>query len=165
VNRLTGKVCVVTGAGSGIGRAVALEFAREGARVVVNDRRLDGVGEETVAAIKAEGGEAVFVEADVSREEDVRHLIQATVDRYGRMDVLVNNAGVAVYKPLRELTEEDFDLVVGVNQKGTFFGTKHAVPALIASGGGSIINTASIVGDTGRMAPSYTGRPRAPSCR
>lgn len=148
--RLLGKVAVVTGAGSGIGRAVAVEFAREGARVVVNDHRTDGLGEETAAAIRAAGGDAVYVDADVSRENQVERLVQTTVETYGRLDVMVNNAGIAVYKPLQELTEEDFDRVVAVNQKGTFFGTKHAVPAMIAVGGGSIINTASIAADHGQ---------------
>ena len=150
MGRLMGKVAIVTGAGSGIGRAVAVEFAREGARVVVNDHRGDGMGEETVALIQAAGGDAVYVDADVSLEEDVERLVQTALDVYGRLNVMVNNAGVAVYKPLQELTEQDFDFVVGVNQKGTFFGTKHAVPAMIAAGGGSIINTASIAADHGQ---------------
>ena len=150
MGRLTGKVAIVTGAGSGIGRAVALPFGREGARVVVNDRRTDGMGEETVAMIQAEGSEAVYAAADVSREIEVVGLIRTAIETFGRLDVLVNNAGVAVYKPLQELTEEDFDLVVSVNQKGTFFATKHAVPAMIAAGGGSIINTASIAADHGQ---------------
>ncbi len=150
MDRLMGKVAVVTGAGSGIGRAVAREFAREGAQVVVNDHRLDGLGQETAAIIKTTGGDAVYVDADVSREEDVKRLIRATVETYGRLDVMVNNAGVAIYRPLLELTEEDFDRVVAVNQKGTFFGTKHAVPPMVAVGGGSIINTASIAADHGQ---------------
>jgi NAD(P)-dependent dehydrogenase (short-subunit alcohol dehydrogenase family) len=150
MDRLRGKVAVVTGAGSGIGRAVAIAFAREGARVVVNDRRTDGEGEATVAAIHAAGGEAIYVLADVSKEDEVRALVDAAVDTFGRLDVLVNNAGVMVAKPLRDSTEEDFDRVTSVNQKGTFFGIKHAIPAMIASGGGSIINTSSIAADHGQ---------------
>jgi NAD(P)-dependent dehydrogenase (short-subunit alcohol dehydrogenase family) len=148
--RLAGKVAVVTGAGSGIGRAVAMAFAAEGARVVIGDRRTDGQGEATAEAIRSGGGEALFVSADVSREDDVKRLIQAAVDTFGRLDVMVNNAGVIIAKPLRELTEDDFDRVTSVNQKGTFFGIKHAAPALIASGGGSIINTSSIAADHGQ---------------
>jgi NAD(P)-dependent dehydrogenase (short-subunit alcohol dehydrogenase family) len=147
MSRLQGKVAVVTGAGSGIGRAVAVAFAQEGARVVVNDCRTDGGGEATVDAIRATGGESVYVWGDVGREEDGKRLIDTAVQTVGRLDVRVNNAGVMVVKPLQELTEEDFDYVTGVNQKGTFFGTKHAVPAMIAVGGGSIINTASIAAD------------------
>jgi NAD(P)-dependent dehydrogenase (short-subunit alcohol dehydrogenase family) len=147
VARLEGKVAVVTGAGSGIGRAVAIAFAEEGARVVVNDCRTDGLGEETVETIRATGGDAVYVSADVAREADVERTIRSAMEAFGRLDVLVNNAGVMVVKPLQDLTEEDFDYVTSVNQKGTFFGTKHAVPAMIASGGGSIINTASIAAD------------------
>lgn len=150
VNRLEGKVAIVTGAGSGIGRAVAMQFAQEGARVVVNDRRRDGLGEEAAALIVQAGGEATYVDADVSREEHVKRLIQSTLDLYGRLDVLVNNAGVAIYKPLQELTQEDFDTVVAVNQKGTFFGIKHAAPAMMRAGGGSIINTASISAEHGQ---------------
>lgn len=150
MDRLLGKVAVITGAGSGIGRAVALEFAREGARVAVNDHHPDGRGEETVALIRAAGGDAVYIDADVSNEMDVERLVRTAVETYGKLDVMVNNAGVAVYKPVRELTEEDFDRVVSVNQKGTFFGIKHAVPPMIAAGGGSIINTASIAADHGQ---------------
>jgi NAD(P)-dependent dehydrogenase (short-subunit alcohol dehydrogenase family) len=150
MSRLEGKVAVVTGAGSGIGRAVALAFAGEGARVVVGDCRQDGEGEATVTAIRAAGGEAIYVDADVSVEDQVKRLIQTAVDTFGRLDVLVNNAGILVAKPLQELTEEDFDRVTSVNQKGTFFGTKHAVAAMIAAGGGSIINTSSIAADHGQ---------------
>jgi len=150
VGRLQGKVTVVTGAGSGIGRAVAIAFAREGARVVVSDCRTDGEGEATVQMIKEAGGEAVFVCADVAIEDQVKRLIQEAVATFGRLDVMVNHAGVIVAKPLQDLTEEDFDRVTSVNQKGTFFGTKHAVAPMIAVGGGSIINTASIAADHGQ---------------
>jgi 3-oxoacyl-[acyl-carrier protein] reductase len=148
--RLQGKVGIVTGAGSGIGRAVAVAFAAEGAKVVVCDRRTDGEGEATVHAIREAGGEAIYVAADVSREADVKALIAFAVESFGRLDVMVNNAGVMVAKPLEELTEEDFDFVTSVNQKGTFFGTKHAVAAMRAGGGGSIINTSSIAADHGQ---------------
>jgi NAD(P)-dependent dehydrogenase (short-subunit alcohol dehydrogenase family) len=150
VARLQDKVAIVTGAGSGIGRAVALAFAKEAARVVVNDWRTDGGGEATVETIRAAGGEAVYVSADVASEADVKRLIETAVDTFGRLDVMVNNAGVMVAKPLLQLTEEDFDYVTSVNQKGTFFGTKHAAASMIASGGGSIINTASIAADHGQ---------------
>lgn len=150
MNRLAGKVAIVTGAGSGIGRAVAVAFALDGARVVVNDRRRDGLGEETVRQILDAGGHATYAEADVSHEDEVKGLIRTALDLHGRLDVLVNNAGVAIYKPIAVLSEEDFDTVVAVNQKGTFFGIKHAAPAMRATGGGSIINTASISAEHGQ---------------
>ncbi len=148
--RLQGKVAVVTGAGSGIGWAVALAFAREGARVVVSDCRTDGEGEAVVRAIEAAGGDAVYVAADVSREDQVEALVRGAVGRFGRLDVMVNNAGVIVSKPLMELTAADFDRVTSVNQKGTFFGIKHAALAMSQTGRGSIVNTASIAADHGQ---------------
>jgi len=150
VERLRDKVAIVTGAGSGIGRAVAVAFAREGARVVVNDRRADGAGEATAEAIVDEGGEALYVGADISREDDVVKLVDAAVERYGRLDVMVNNAGVMAVGGVTELTEADFDFVTSVNQKGTFFGIKHAARAMMKTGGGSIINTSSIAADHGQ---------------
>ena len=150
MDRLKGKVAIVTGAGSGIGREIARQFAREGAKVVANDRRTDGMGEETLALIKAEEGEAIYVDADIAKEEDVKALIRRTIDTYGRLDVLVNNAGVQRYAPIQDLTEEDFDFMIATNQKGTFLGTKHVIAPMIAAGGGSIINTASIAADHGQ---------------
>ncbi len=150
MDRLRDKVAIVTGAGSGIGRAVAVAFGREGAKVLVSDSRTDGGGEATVTAIQAEGGEALYVAADVSKEDDVIRLVRAAVDRFGRLDVMVNNAGVMRVGPVTELTEADFDLVTSVNQKGTFFGIKHAARAMMKTGGGSIINTSSIAADHGQ---------------
>ncbi len=161
MSRLDGRVAVITGAGSGIGRQVAIEFAREGAKVVVNDRRRDGSGEDTASTINAAGGQALYVDADVSIEYDVERMIRSTLVAFGRLDILVNNAGVSRYKPLQELTEEDFDFLVATNQKGTFFGTKHAVPAMIAAGGGSIINTASIAADHGQRGSFIYGATKA----
>jgi glucose 1-dehydrogenase len=150
VDRLKGKVAIVTGAGFGIGRAVALGFAAEGAQVVVTDRRKDGEGESTASMIRAASGDAVYVDTDVSNEADVKNLIQTALDKYGKLNVLVNNAGVQRYAPLQELTEGDFDFMIATNQKGTFLGTKHAVPPMTAAGGGSIINTASVAADHGQ---------------
>lgn len=161
MGRLDGKVAIVTGAGSGIGRQVALDFALEGASVVLNDLRTDGGGEQAALQIKSQGGNAIYIHADVSLESDVERLIRAAVAEFGRLDVLVNNAGVSRYKPLQELTEEDFDFIVGTNQKGTFFGIKHAVPALIAAGGGSIVNTASIAADHGQRGSFVYGATKA----
>ena len=150
MGRLAGKVAVVTGAGYGIGRAVARAYAREGAKVVVTDRRKDGKGDETLEMIRAAGGDAIYVDADVSLVEDVERLFKEAVAAYGRVDVLVNNAGVQRYAPLTELTVEDFDFIINTNQKGTFLCTQKVVPYMQKVGGGSIINTASVAGDHGQ---------------
>lgn len=141
--RLNNKVAVITGAGSGIGRASAVLFAREGAKVAVADIN-DAGGEETANLIKRESGEAIFIHTDVSRADDVRHLIESTVDTFGKLDILFNNAGlpqkgVAVYN----IEEADWDRIYSVNVKGAFLGAKYAVPEMRKGGGGAIINTAS----------------------
>ncbi len=146
MGRLDGKVTTITGAGSGIGRATAILFAKEGAKVVVSDW-VTKDGEETVKMIKEAGGEATYVHADVSKEADVKKMIKTAVDTYGKLNVLVNNAGVQVYKLIQELNEDDFDFIIAANQKGVFFGMKHALPEMIKAGGGSIVNTASIAAD------------------
>ena len=147
MGKLDGKVAIVTGAGVGMGRAEAILFAKEGAKVVVDDRRTDGEGERTVQMIKEAGGEVVFVHADISKAEDVKKMVKTAVDTYGKLDILINNAGVQVYKPIQELNEENFDFIIATNQKGVFFGMKHALPEMIKAGGGSIVNTASIAAD------------------
>jgi NAD(P)-dependent dehydrogenase (short-subunit alcohol dehydrogenase family) len=147
LGRLEAKVAIVTGAGFGIGRATARLFAKEGAKVMVADYRTDGKGEETVQMIKEAGGEATFVQVDVSKEEAVKKMIKTAVDTYGKLDILVNNAAVQKYKPVAELTEDDFNFMVTTNQKGVFFGIKNAIPEMIKAGGGSIVNTASIAAD------------------
>lgn len=151
MHRLQGKVAIVTGAAAGLGRAIAVAFASEGASVVVSSRVSDERSEETVRLAKAAGGEAMHAIADVSKESHVENLVQTAVDTYGRLDVMVNNAGVCVFKPIEDLTEEDFDFMVGVNQKGAFFGIKHAVIAMKACGGGSIINISSVNADHGAL--------------
>lgn len=144
--RFENKVALVTGAGSGIGRATALEFSREGARVAVVDWN-DDAGNATVAAIRAQGGDAHFVPADVSREGDVKAMVAAVVARYGRLDAAFNNAGVDVHGPLvTELDEATWDKVVDINLKGVFFCLKHEIPAMLEHGGGAIVNTASVGG-------------------
>ena len=150
MGRLDGKVTIVTGGGFGIGRAVATAFAKEGAKVVVTDRRKDGEGEKTVDMIRTAGGEALYVDADISSESEVEKLFKTTAKTYGRIDVLVNNAGVQRYAPLQELTVDDFDFMIATNQKGTFLCTQKVVPYMQAVGGGSIINTASVAGDHGQ---------------
>lgn len=136
--RIKDKVAVVTGAGSGIGRASAELFAEEGARVAVADINVEG-GRETVAAIEKAGGEAFFVETDVSRGPEVKALVESTVDRWSRLDIMVNNAGVNLPCLIHEEESEDiFDRTVAVNYKGTFYGCKYAVVQMLRQGKGAI---------------------------
>jgi len=142
-NRLTGKVAIVTGASRGIGRAIALRFAEEGARIVVNYRDRTAEADAVVDAIRQAGGEALAIAADVSRGADVRRLVDATVDRFGRIDVLVNDAGVMVAKGLFETTEDDWDQTIDVNLKGAYLCSKAVAPVMIDQTGGTIINISS----------------------
>lgn len=154
--KLAGKVAIITGAGSGIGRAAANLFAREGASVVVADLSPSG-GRETVAQIRANGGEAIYVEVDVSQAPQVQRMVQAAVDAYGRLDVIFNNAGINFVASVTETSEKDWDRVMAVNVKGVFLGCKYAIPAMIESGGGVIINTSSAAGIVGlRGLAAYT---------
>lgn len=146
--RLKDKVVLVTGAGNGIGRAIALKLAEEGARVVVSDIHVPS-GEVTVEEIKREGGEARFCAADVSQEIEVRNLFQFVESVFGGLHVLVNNAGVEVVKPVTEISEQEWDWLLGINLKGVFLCTKHGLPLLERNGGGSIINLASAAGVIG----------------
>jgi NAD(P)-dependent dehydrogenase (short-subunit alcohol dehydrogenase family) len=147
---LAGRVILVTGASSGIGRASALALADAGARIAVVARR-ESEGQETVRQIAAAGGEAAFFRADVSRESEIAAAVDATVARWGRLDGAFNNAGVegTFGKPLVELTEADYDAVFAINVKGVLFSMKHEIRALLASGGGAIVNTSSIAGTIG----------------
>ena len=146
MGRLDSKVTIITGAGSGMGRAAAILFAQEGARVVIVDW-VDEGGQETLKLVKEAGGEAIFVHADVSRTADVRGMIETAVSTYGRLDVLFNNAAIAPYEPLLESTEENWEKVISINLKGIWLGMKYAIPEMLKGGGGSIINTASFVVD------------------
>ena len=144
---LMGKVALVTGGASGIGRATALRMAEEGAKLLVADR--DGEGaERTAAAIIQAGGQARGVAADVTDEAQVAAMVQAALDAFGRLDCAFNNAGVAPAEaqPLAEITAEEWARVIGVNLTGVFLCMKHEVAAMAATGGGSIVNTASIAG-------------------
>lgn len=146
--RLKDKVAVVTGAGDGIGRAIAVEFAREGARVVVSD--IDATaGAATAADISASGGDARFVRCDVAKEAEVRALIEAAEREYGRVDIMVNNAGIA--RP------DEWEATMAVNLDGVYYGVKHTAERMAAQGGGVIINLASVLGLVGLgMAGAYT---------
>ncbi len=144
--RFQEKVVVVTGGASGIGRATALAFAREGARVVVADLNETG-GNETARLAGELGGEGVFVRADVTREDDCGRMVQTAVDRFGRLDVLFNNAGIPMAPtPAEAIPTELFDRVFAVNVRGVFLGCRYAIPVMRAQGRGVIINTASTAG-------------------
>ncbi len=146
--RLKDKVCIVTGGGSGIGRASCLLFAREGARLVVADKRkaaADAVATECVAT----GAEAIAVEVDVSQAADAERMISRTLDAFGRLDVLVNNAGYGIAGTVLETDEKAWDDLMAVNVRGVFLCTKFAIPAMKANGGGTIVNTASVVAAVG----------------
>lgn len=146
--RLAQKVAIVTGGGSGIGAETAKVFAEEGASVVVADWNRDA-GEETVTAIVKQGRQALFCYTDVSKAQDVEKLVAAAVQQYGRLDVLFNNAAVQIFGKLADTSEADWDRVLSVNLKGVFLGCKYAIPAMIRSGGGSIINMASVLAVVG----------------
>jgi NAD(P)-dependent dehydrogenase (short-subunit alcohol dehydrogenase family) len=149
MSRFDGKVAFVTGATSGIGRATALAFAREGAGVVVADIAADGV-EETARLIEQAGGRALAVTCDVSRSEDVRAALDAAVERFGRLDIAFNNAGIEqAIKPAHEVTDDEWDRLVAVNLRGVFIATKYEVELMLARGGGAIVNTSSGAGVKG----------------
>ena len=163
--RLEGKVAIVTGAGQGIGEAAARRMAQEGARVIVSDVNRDA-GETVAAAIRDAGGDARFVAADVSSSMEVTALVQAANDTYGRLDIVHNNAGVhetAFTDKAQsfELDEEVWDRVIGINLKGTWLCSKLAVPLMERSGGGSIVNAASIGGLVGYPMGSAYGPSKA----
>jgi len=147
--RLKDKIALITGAASGIGERAALIFAREGAKVVVVDV-LEKEGRAVVASIVSAGGEAIFLHLDVSEEEQWRETVLETVERYGRLDVLVNNAGISGAVPDRMNTEY-FDKLMAVNARGTFLGMKYAIPEMQQAGGGAIVNLSSISGFVGQQ--------------
>jgi len=149
VDRLSGKVAVVTGAALGIGRAIATRMSQEGAAVALLDLH-DDVGKDLAADLTTRGGNARYWRCDVSREAEVATVLQEVIAEFGGLDVLVNNAGVAgANKPTHELTESEWDFVQSINVKGVFFGTKHAIGHMRQAGGGSIINLSSIYGLVG----------------
>lgn len=148
MNQFAGKVVLVTGGTSGIGRATAVAFAKEGAKVVVSGRR-EKEGAAVVQEIALAGGIAHFVAADVAQEADVKRLVEATVAKFGRLDVAFNNAGVELMGPIAEATEADYRRVFDINVWGVLASMKYEIPALLKTGGGAIINTSSIAGHIG----------------
>ncbi|MFC2024381.1 SDR family NAD(P)-dependent oxidoreductase [Chloroflexota bacterium] len=146
MGRLQGKVALITGIGSGIGRSAAIIFAKEGARVVGVDQNSES-GQETLKLVKYAGCDTIFVEGDISKSEEVKKMIKTTIANYGKLDVLYNNAAIThdpETVPIAECKEEDFDRLMAVNLKGVFLTMKYAIPEMLIAGGGSIINTSSI---------------------
>jgi NAD(P)-dependent dehydrogenase (short-subunit alcohol dehydrogenase family) len=144
--KLQNKVAIVTGGTSGIGRASAIALAKAGAKVVVSGRR-ETEGLETVRQVQAAGGEALFVKADVANEADVANLVNKTLEKFGGLHIAFNNAGIeGKHATAAEFGTEDYDRVFDINVRGVFHSLKYQIPAMLKSGGGSIINTASVLG-------------------
>jgi 3-oxoacyl-[acyl-carrier protein] reductase len=149
MNRVMGRVALVTGASRGIGRSIALGLAREGADIAVNYRVSADLASEVVNAVRALRREAVAVQADVSRAVEVARMVEQVVERFGRIDILVNNAGVTSFFPLLEIMEEEFDRMLAINLKGVFLCTQAVAPHMIRSGWGKIVNVSSVSGIVG----------------
>lgn len=146
---LNNKVALVTGASSGIGRAVALVWAREGARVVVSDTNREG-GEDTVALVRAQGGEAIFLASDVGQPKDAQSLVEQAVAHFGRLDVACNNAGIGgPSAPIADYPLDGWAQVININLSGVFYGMQAQIAAMLKTGGGAIVNMASILGAVG----------------
>ncbi len=152
--RLEGKVALITGAARGMGAAEARLFAREGAKVLLGDIQ-EEEGKQVEAAIRQAGGEALFLTMDVSRKSDWQRAVDAAVSNYGKLNVLVNNAGIVERDSLEDTTEETWDRIMNINAKGVFLGTKAVIPEMRKAGGGSIINISSISGMISVGYPAY----------
>jgi len=147
-NGFSGKVALVTGGTSGIGKATAIEFARAGAKVVLSGRR-EKEGAQVVAEIKKFGGDAAFISADVAKDGDVKKMVDFTVDKYGKLDVAFNNAGVEWKGSLDQATEAEYRRIFDINVWGVLNSMRHEIPAMLKNGGGAIINTSSVAGHVG----------------
>ena len=141
--RFTGKAVLITGSGLGIGRTTAVRFGKEGAKVAVNSRTPEN-GMETLRLLKEEGGQGIYIQADVSIVADAKRMVEETVKAFGRIDILVNNAGVVLPGKVDDISEEDWDRTMAVNLKGVFLVSKYTIPEMRKIGGGSIVNIASI---------------------
>ena len=153
---LEGKTAIVTGAGSGIGRSVALIYAQEGANVIVSDIN-EKEGNDTVQLITEKGGEAIFIKSDSSKAEENEKLVAATMDKYGALHIACNNAGIGGSSaPTGEYPVDGWDKVIAINLSGVFYGMRYQIPAMLKSGGGAIVNMASILGNVGfANSPAY----------
>lgn len=149
--RLKNKTAIITGGGTGIGRATALLFAKEGAKVMIAGRREEPLA-RTVETIKAQGGQAAYVSTDVSKADEVERMVAKTIKAYGRIDILYNNAGVfvGVGKTIEELTEDEWDTLMAIDLKSVFLCSKCVIPHMKANGGGAIVNCSSISGHIGQ---------------
>jgi|SRR5688572_26470539 len=156
MKNLENKVAIVTGSGSGIGKAIAILYASEGAKIVVSDVNEKG-GNEVVTEIKAQGGDAIFVKADTSNHEDSKNVVEQAIKKFGGLHIAVNNAGIGgLLKPLGEYPIDGWDKVISINLSGVFYGLRYQIPAILNSGGGSIVNIASILGQAGTSnSPAY----------
>ena len=148
---LKGITAIITGAGRGIGRAIALQFAEHGAKVVINYRSSITQVEELLQTILDSGGKAIAIKADISKEEEAKKLIEEAVSKYKTIDILVNNAGINKDNLLMRMSEEEFDAVMNINLKGTFFCMKHAAKVMLKQRFGKIINISSVVGIAGNI--------------
>src|SRR5213592_4666825 len=144
----SGKVALVTGGTSGIGKATAIEFARAGAKVVLSGRR-EKEGAQVVAEIKKLGADAAFVRADVAKDPDVHAMVKFTADKFGRLDIAFNNAGVEWIGPLDQATEAEYRRIFDINVWGVLNSMRHEIPAMLKNGGGAIVNTSSVAGHVG----------------
>ena len=162
MSEFAGKVALITGGNAGIGRATAVEFAKHGAKVVITGRR-EKEGHEVIAQIKALGGEAIFSKTYVSKESDVKAMIERTLETFSRLDYAFNNAGVGeIGTPLSDQTEETYDQIMDINVKGVWLSLKHEIPAMLKTGGGAVVNNSSIGGLVGfPMAPVYVASKHA----
>ncbi|MFH1427021.1 MAG: glucose 1-dehydrogenase [Patescibacteria group bacterium] len=146
--RLQNKIAIITGAGSGIGRGIALSFIKEGAKIIVADVSEPG-GQETIKLITQKKGKAYFIKTDVSLAADIENMVKACQKKFGRIDILVNNAGIVKMSPLHEMNEDDWNLVLNVNLKSVFLSSKNVIPIMLKQKKGKIINIASIAGLVG----------------
>jgi len=162
MSQFAGKVVLVTGGNAGIGRATARQFAKLGAQVVVSGRR-ETEGHAVIAEIEELGGKAIFVKTDVSKESDVKAMVERTLATFGRLDCAFNNAGIEqALTPLPDQTEETYDQIMDVNVKGVWLSLKHEIPAMLQNGGGAIVNNSSVAGLIGfATAPIYAASKHA----